>query len=591
LSDERDLVRSRTDIVELVGQRVILKRAGKNFSGLCPFHQDKNPSFSVDPLTGRYRCWSCGESGDVFTWVMKTESVEFAEALQILAKRAGVDLGRRGKPEDVGERGQLLDAMQEAHNYFKAQLLESRVATDYVLGRGISRDVISKWQLGFAPNNGEGLVNRLRKAGLPLPLCKELFLIDDDRSGGYYDKFRNRLMFPIFDERSQLVGFGGRVLGDGTPKYINSSDTKLYRKSKVLYGLHHAKETLGKTRKAILVEGYLDVIACHTSGASGAVASLGTALAEDHAKLLKRFADEVSILYDHDAAGQKAAERAIGILQTEGLRVKIVNVPDGDDPDTLLRRDGPEAVLVAIAAAVSPTAFRLQRLEEIIPPSEDRFWIDAVEILSDAPEDLESEGHLLRLAGMYPHIRDVNVALTRLTQMAANARRAKKKPGTRATPRAREPAATLRAEPMQAAESILFGALHEPKFQKFAWIALQTPELLATGPAIQLAEAVREAFPSSPPEGPPIGWIHRVEPEEMRRLLSDVNQSFHIDHLSETFVVDSITRLRNQAIDRELRRLRRGSLSAEDRQEVLRRLKILKPDARAAADEEDDPFS
>ncbi len=589
--DERDLVRSRSDIVELVGQRVILKRVGKHFSGLCPFHDDKNPSFSVDPHTGRYRCWSCGESGDVFTWVMKTESVDFPEALQILARRAGLELQGRGKREEPGERAILAQAMQEAQTYFRAQFSASKIAQSYCASRGLSQEVIDQWAIGFAPDNGEGLVNRLRKSGLPLATCKELFLIDESRSGGgYFDKFRNRLMFPIYDERSQLVGFGGRLIGDGQPKYMNSSDTKLYRKSRVLYGLNAAKDTLAKTRKAVLVEGYLDVIACHRSGATGAVASLGTALAEDHAKLLKRYADEVAVLYDHDAAGQKAADRAIGILQAEGFRVKIVNVPEGDDPDTLLKRDGAEAVIDAIGSATSPVAFRIQKLELTLSPDQDQFWTEAVEILSDSEGDLEREGHLLRLAGKYPHIRDVQVALARLTKMVTSARNARRR--AKAPESSRRPKPTpAPPDPLQSAETILFGALHDTKFQKFAWIALQTPELLATGSAIQLAQAVRQAFPSSPPEGPPVDWIHRIEPEEMRRLLSDISLNFHIAKLSEPLVVDSITRLRTQAIKRELLLLRQGNLSAEERQKLLERVKVLNPDVRSSPTEEDDPFS
>lgn len=371
---------------------------------------------------------------------------------------------------------------------------------------------------------------------------------------------------------------------------MNSSDTKLYRKSRVLYGLNAAKDALSKTRKAVLVEGYLDVIACHSSGATGAVASLGTALAEEHAKLLKRYADEVAVLYDHDTAGQKAADRAIGILQAEGFRVKIVNVPEGDDPDTLLKRDGAEAVLQAIASATSPVAFRLQKLELTLSPDQDQFWTEAVEILSDSEGDLEREGHLLRLAGKYPHIRDVQVALARLTKMVTAARSAKRR--AKAQEPSRRPNATpTPPDPLQSAETILFGALHDTKFQKFAWIALQTPELLATGSAIQLAQAVREAFPTSPPEGSPVAWIHLIEPEEMRRLLSDISLSHHVAKISEALVVDSITRLRTQAVKRELLLLRQRQLTPEERLEIWNRIKALNPDIRSSPSEEDDPFS
>lgn len=278
MTDEREEVRSRTDIVDLVSQRVVLKRVGKHYSGLCPFHDDKHPSFSVDAQSGRYRCWSCNESGDVFTWVMKTENLDFTEALKFLALRAGIALSGQTKGLPKGERELLDQAMGQALSYFQEQLHTNSAAADYCQRRDLSPEVLAAWNIGFAPDSNQGLAVRLKRLGLPLSICRDLFLVEQDASGGYYDRFRNRLMFPIFDERSRLVAFGGRLLGAGQPKYINSSDTPLYRKGKVLYGLAAARETLIRTRQAVLVEGYLDVIACHRSGITAAVASLGTAL-------------------------------------------------------------------------------------------------------------------------------------------------------------------------------------------------------------------------------------------------------------------------------------------------------------------------
>jgi DNA primase len=524
---------------------------------------------------------------------MKTENLEFGEALQMLAARAGLEIGKRGRPEDAGEREVLQKAMQEAQGYFRAQFSASLAAKRYCEGRGLTPEVLDKWEIGYAPDHGEGLVNRLKKAGLPLQTCKDLFLVDQDRSGGFFDKFRHRLMFPIYDERAQLVGFGGRVIGDGQPKYMNSSDTKLYRKSKVLYGLKVARDPMSKTRKAVLVEGYLDTIACHASGVTTAVASLGTALAEDQARLLHRFADEVTVLYDQDPAGQKAAERAIEILRSEGLKVKIASLPEGDDPDTVLRRDGPQAVLGSIKDATSPTSFRLRKLEARISPEQEEFWTEAITILADASENLEREGHLVRLAGMYPNIRDVRVAHERLTKMVDSARKDRGEPAKPTKPRSgTRQASVLPQDPLQQAETVVFGALFEPQFQKYAWIALKTTELLTTHSAVELAEAVQVAFPTEPPSGPPLEWIHRIEPEHLRQRLSDVNLNFHLSQLTEQLVVDSIHRLRQQAIQRDLVKLRAGSLSAEERQEVLRRLKILKPDGKAKpADDHEDPYA
>ncbi|RYG41951.1 DNA primase, partial [bacterium] len=321
VDDPRDEIRRRVDIVDLVGREVPLKKRGKNWLGLCPFHADKNPSFNVSPETGRYKCFACGAGGDVFTWVMERRNVDFPEALQLLAREANVIL-----PERTGPREPKVDhnsAMETALAYFREQFERSPLAREYVAGRGMDEATIKTWEMGYAPNVGEALAMYLKRAGISLAVAKEAFLVDEDAGGGYFDKFRGRLMFPIRDERGQLVAFGGRLLTTGHPKYINSGDTPIYRKSRVLYGLNRAREPLGKSRRAVLCEGYLDVIACHRAGVETAVASLGTALAEDQAKLLKRWSDEVVILYDSDDAGRKAALRATDVLVAAGLRVRV----------------------------------------------------------------------------------------------------------------------------------------------------------------------------------------------------------------------------------------------------------------------------
>ncbi len=339
MNDDRDEIRRRIDLVDLVSQRVRLKRSGKNYTGLCPFHDDKSPSFYVNPALGRYTCFSCGEKGDVFTWTMKTQGLEFREALQLLADQAGVKLtSYSGPTQDKSEREGWLATMQSALIFYRNELGKSSTAKTYCDNRDIPQSVIDEWELGYAPSVREGLVSQLKRDGHQLVEAERLFLVQGDQQNGYTDKFFGRLMFPIRDDRGDLVGFGGRVLGDGTPKYINSSDTPLYRKSRVLYGFHKARDRMMKERHAVLVEGYLDVIACHRAGVKEAVASLGTSLAEDHAKLLKRFCDKVTILYDADKAGEKAAMRAVEILGEVGLQCRIALMPQGEDPDTLLRQ-------------------------------------------------------------------------------------------------------------------------------------------------------------------------------------------------------------------------------------------------------------
>jgi DNA primase len=254
----------------------------------------------------------------------------------------------------------------------------------------------------FAPENGEALVANLKKQNVSLALAKELFLTDTDSNGGYFDKFRNRLMFPIRDEKGGLVGFGGRILGDGNPKYINSGETPLYSKSRILYGLNKAKAKMMKDRRAVLVEGYMDVIACHRAGITEAVASCGTALATDQARLLKRFVDKVTICYDADKAGQKAALKAIEIFREVGLPCRIAMLPQGEDPDTLLNLKGADAVKEAIESSQSPFDFEVWLLEENLGINSSDFWDEIPKLLAKAESELDLERHLLRIASQNP---------------------------------------------------------------------------------------------------------------------------------------------------------------------------------------------
>lgn len=430
MNDERDEIRRRIDIVDLVSQRVQLKRSGKNYTGLCPFHDDKSPSFLVSPHLGSYRCWSCGEKGDVFTWVMKTQGLDFREALKLLADQAGVQLAQYTGPKiDKSEREKWLATMQSALIFFRNELGKSAKAKAYCDNRDLPQAVIDEWELGYSPEVREAMVTHLKRDGHVLAEAEKLFLVQGDQQIGYAAKFFGRLMFPIRDDRGDLVGFGGRVIGDGNPKYINSSDTPLYRKSRVLYGFHKARDRMMKDRHAVLVEGYLDVIACHRAGVTEAVASLGTALAEDHAKLLKRYCDRVTILYDADSAGQKAAVRAVEILEATGLACRVALMPQGEDPDTLLRTKGADAVREAVGRAESPFDFQVRLLEAQHGVESDRFWQELPVMLAKAPSELDLEKHLLRLAGQHPSIPNAQAATKALRREVAKHRKAQKSGG------------------------------------------------------------------------------------------------------------------------------------------------------------------
>lgn len=573
MAEATDEIRSRIDIVELVGQRVALKRQGKDWKGLCPFHDDKNPSFQVSPSLGRYKCWSCGEAGDVFNWVMKTQNVEFPEALRILASHAGVALPTHGKGAEPSQRAVHNEAMDEALAFFRNQLGRNAAAKAYCERRGLDEEVLQLWELGFAPDEGSALATQLRKKNLPLAECRSLFLVDQDSSGGYFDRFRGRLMFPIRDERGTLVAFGGRLLGDGHPKYVNSGDTPLFHKSKVLYGMYRAKDHIAKQRTALLTEGYLDVIACHKAGLTTAVASLGTALTGDHARMLKRWCDGVVVLYDSDAAGQKAAERAIEVLEPEGLKVRIVLLPQGDDPDTLLKSGGAGALQAAVKAKLTPTAYRLELLKRRLGVDQEDFWIQAVEVLANCPTDREIEPHLMSLAPLHPEIRDVLVAQNSLRKdvMALRLSRERKQPPPpRRTAIKRETAISLKA-----GERILFHAFLGEPLRDHAFQFMAEPDLFETRQGAALAEALRKLFPK-PPQGPPANWLHQLEATGDAQPLIDLALEEQAEPLSEALLKDTVEILRKKSEIRKLRSMKFGQLDDAAKAEWLDRQRKLK---------------
>ncbi|HLK14722.1 MAG TPA: toprim domain-containing protein, partial [Fimbriimonadaceae bacterium] len=472
-------------------------------------------------------------------------------------------------------RKALMDA---ALAFFRGEVEKSSTAKAYCAGRGIDAATIGTWELGYAPDVGEALVAYLKREGHPLSEAKTLFLVDGDTDRGYSDKFVGRLIFPIRNERGDVVAFGGRLLGDGVPKYINSSDTPLYRKSHVLYGLWQARETLRKSRRAILAEGYLDVIACHRAGVTGALASLGTSLAEDQAKLLKHWCDAVTILYDGDAAGLKAADRAADILAAEGLIVDVATLPAGDDPDTLLQRDGPAGVERAAAATQSPLDFRVAQLERRLETTDPAFWVELYDLLANAPTELELMRQVERLAPLYPELRDVVAARKALRtevmrrRRPAKAQAAKGQAGVAGSPR-RAGLAIDSAE-LALLCAYLFG---ERRAEYHALIG--DAQLFVTGAAARIAAAISDAFPEGPPDGPPAHWLDRLDPE----IVSQISEldSDRLGALNEKFVGDAVARLQRQKADRLSRAEAVGDDDPLSKSEKAKeRLERLKPDER-----------
>ncbi len=358
-------IRNAADIVEIISESVMLKKTGKDYLGLCPFHSEKTPSFTVSPEKQIFHCFGCGMGGNVFTFLMKQDGLSFPEVLKMLAGRYGIDIPTREmSPEQerqIREREHLLSINRQAMAFFQNTLRHEstgRRARDYLNQRGLTPEIIDKFSIGYAPEGWRHLLNFLRKEDIAPAFAEKVGLIVPKKDGkGYYDRFRSRIIFPITDERQQVVGFGGRVLDDSMPKYLNSPETPVYNKSRSLYGLDMARQKCRILRTVHIVEGYLDLLALCQNGIENTVATLGTSLTPAHVRLLKRHADDVILVYDADAAGIKAALRSIAIFQAEEVNALIAVLPEGYDPDSYLSEFGADSFLEITDKAASMMSF------------------------------------------------------------------------------------------------------------------------------------------------------------------------------------------------------------------------------------------
>lgn len=360
-------IKSQNDIVDVISERVRLRKSGRNFTGLCPFHNEKTPSFSVSQEKQIYKCFGCGEAGNVISFVMKEKNLPFIEAVKYLANRANIPLEMNNgeKSKSAKKKDLLYRVNVEAAKFFFSNLMNNQNAKEYFLNRGIKEETIKKFGLGFANDSWNSLMFYLRKKGINDVLLEEAGLISVNKEKGRkYDRFRNRVMFPVFDYQGRVIGFGGRVLDDSKPKYLNSPETLVFQKGTNLYGLNFALKHNMSERYFVIVEGYMDLISLHQYGITNVVASLGTALTINQARLLKRYADKVIISYDADMAGQMATLRGLEILRTAGFDVRVLNIPQGKDPDEYVRSNGKEAFLKLINSAEPLIDYRMKRAEE-----------------------------------------------------------------------------------------------------------------------------------------------------------------------------------------------------------------------------------
>ncbi len=360
-------IKENTDIVEIIQEKVNLKRTGSNFTGLCPFHSEKTPSFSVSRPKQIYKCFGCGEGGNVFTFLMKTQNLGFEEAVRTLAGRAGIEIPEEDKEQADARlaRETLENINRAAARFYFDQLRRNQSAREYFQNRGITPETMTRFGLGYAPDSWDALFRHLRARGFRDADIKSSGLMSGLERGKCYDRFRNRLMFPVFDYRGRITGFGARVLDDSKPKYLNSPETILFHKGTNLYGLNFFVKNMKQEDDTLLiVEGYMDCIALHQAGIHQAVAALGTALTPIQARLMKRFVKKVITSFDADTAGQTATLRGLEILVHEGFEVRILLIPDGKDPDDYIRQHGREAFIRLMENALSLTEFQIRKAGE-----------------------------------------------------------------------------------------------------------------------------------------------------------------------------------------------------------------------------------
>ncbi len=438
-----DELTERCDIVDVISRYVPLKKQGSGYVGLCPFHSEKTPSFHVHREKGFFHCFGCGVGGGVIQFVMRAENLPFPEAVAKLAQDAGLSM-----PEDTENsayrrhRETLLNLQKDAARYFYA-CLESPEGAEglaYLKRRGLSGGIIRRFGLGFAPNRWDGLMEAMRAKGYEKSDMLETGLLVEGRGGRVYDRFRNRVMYPIISLRGDVIGFGGRVMDDSQPKYLNSPETPIFSKGRNLFAMNLVKNE--KISEILLAEGYMDVIALHQAGFRTAVASLGTALTPEQARLIKSYAETVVIVYDADAAGQKATARGIDILKSAGLNVRVLRVPDGKDPDEFIRKNGAEKFGQLLRGTQGDLEYRLSKLpgaqDHDTPDKKIAYLKAAAELLATVEDPIERDVYMQRVA------EETDVTLEALRIQINSARRSRESKSRREeTRRALNPVRTV----------------------------------------------------------------------------------------------------------------------------------------------------
>ncbi len=511
--EDIDRVRAATNLIELVGAVTTVKRQGRAHVAVCPFHQEKSPSLSLDPARGLYHCFGCGKGGDIYTFVAETQGLDFNEAVELLARQAGIQIeADPGAARRRGEHDELVEAVRRAVDFYHRRLktaADAGPARAYLRGRGVDAATVDQYQIGYAPEEEvwDALVRELRGAGFKDRVIEAAGLARRGRGGRFYDVFRSRVLFPIHNLRGDPVGFGGRALGTATPKYLNSPDSRLYQKGQLLYALHRAKGAIARTGQAVIVEGYFDVIACHQAGVETAVATCGTALGEGHFDLLRRFADRIVMAFDADVAGSGAALKG-GMLETPvrlDLDLRVAEMPAGMDPADLVQEGRAGDLAKSIAESRPLLQFRLEKEVErfdLTEPEARARAIHQVASLLSRVEDPVARAEYVRFSArlLGADLRDIERAL---------------RVGPRTRPAARrsggEPA------PSRFEEELMRVVLANPP--ELAGVMIQ-PEWF-TSPVLR--QAMEELAPrrQASPSGEPLGLAGLAQSDLLSRLALD----------------------------------------------------------------------
>jgi DNA primase len=554
--DVIDEVRARADIVDIIGEMVPLKRAGKEFKARCPFHEERTPSFYVVPDKGFYKCFGCGKSGSVFDFVMERQGMDFVEAVKFVAGRAGVEVREvtRSRQEEDPNRP-LYEITAFARQWFREQLLadSGAAARSYLEGRGIGDDVAERFELGYAPDEWRAFREAAGKHGLDEELMLLLGLLkQSEKSPEPYDGFRGRVMFPIESLSGRVIAFGGRILhGDG-PKYINSPETPIYHKGQNLYGLSWAKNAIRREEAAIVVEGYMDVVSLAAAGFENVVAPLGTALTAEQAKLLDRYTTRVLLLFDSDAAGLRATFKAGDILLEAGLHPAVVSLPPGEDPDTLVRSGGREAMEELLRDAVDVLDRKLQILEE-------RDYFSTIERTRSAVDRLLPTLRAVR----DPTLRDIYVDRVadrtgvRRETLEAEMRKARStsSPGRHGPPTLRGPPLRTRAPRRRAEVQVL-----KVMVRGVEWVE-RAAELVAPEDFDDpYNRAIFQALLDAPELRAPPAGMDPVAAQRFEEILADPEELVH----GLDVFTNSINRIRVSALDRRVQDLQRQIEATED---------------------------